>query len=132
MSFRAATLTSGLVQSADLRYVRAWQYRRLNLQGARQGQACIAQGYILADCINTNGSAMCYVGNTTMERCMPGDYEAGSAMLGERSLISCKAGSAALWPEISYSAPFLCVGCWVAGLHDDFEGTVSKIPASCV
>ena len=65
-----------------------------------------AQGEILADCVNTNGSAMCHVGNSTMERCMPGDYETGSAMLGEYSVISCMTGSAAYLPGASQKSPF--------------------------
>ncbi|CAK0785312.1 hypothetical protein CVIRNUC_008519 [Coccomyxa viridis] len=56
-----------------------------------QGNACllptVVNGDILADCVKKNGSAMCYVSNTTMERCMPGDYEAGSAMLAARHAV---------------------------------------------
>ena len=76
------------------------------MQGASQRHACFAQGDILADCVNANGTAMCYVGNSTMERCMPGDYEAGSAMLGERSVISCKAACGTPWSKVSPMKPF--------------------------
>ena len=108
-----------------------WQYW-LDLQGASQGQTCFAQGNILADCVNTNSSAMCYVGNTTMERCMPGDYETGSAILGECSVISCKGNAAAPWPGISHTAPFLCVRYWEAGLRHSFGRTTCLLSASCV
>ena len=39
----------------------------------------------MADCMpkNANGTTFCYVSNSTMEQCMPGNYESGAALLGE-------------------------------------------------
>ena len=40
----------------------------------------------MADCMpkSANGTTFCYVSNSTMEQCMPGNYESGAALLGEQ------------------------------------------------
>ena len=46
----------------------------------------LMQEDIVADCMprSANGTTMCYVSNSTMEQCMPGNYESGAALLGEQ------------------------------------------------